>query len=104
INRNTFLDLIRQYTKFDIQKEIFDPMPLKINIQNHKAILHDMSLQSANLGFSTNSITLDFEKMFLETLLKMRVKNSMLNMKISGSVNNLNTKFNLNDILRLDRK
>ncbi|MCE3038933.1 hypothetical protein [Helicobacter anatolicus] len=104
INRNTFLDLIRQYTKFDIQKEIFDPMPLKINIQNQQAILHDMNLQSTNLGFSTSLITLDFEKMFLETLLKMRVKNSILNMKISGNINNLHTKFNLNDILRLDRK
>ncbi|CBG39389.1 hypothetical protein [Helicobacter mustelae] len=104
IKTNVFFDLIARYTHFKISSEQFDDAPLHIDFDKRHATLKNLSLQSQNMGFRSDALELDLEKMTLDAPLTMRIKNSSIGFHLQGNINNLYTKFELRDILRLDRK
>lgn len=104
IKKNKFFDLIYQYTKFDIQKEVFSEIPLNARLQDRKLYIQDIDTKSQNMQLTTKQATLDFKSMRVNIPMTIGIKNSALNLRVFGLMQSPKAEFKLGDILRLDKR
>lgn len=104
MKKNKFFDLIYQYTKFDIQKEVFAEIPLNARLEGKKLYLQNIDTKSQNMQLVTKEATLDFKSMRMNIPMTIGIKNSALNLRIFGLMQSPQVEFKLGDVLRLDKK
>ena len=104
IRRNKFFDLIAQYTKFDIQKERFAPVPLDIKLDDAIADISNLEVNGKHIGITSEKIMLNLERMHIDAPFALRVQESSINFRLVGLSSAPQLEFKLNDILRLDKK
>lgn len=104
IRRNKFFDLVAQYTKFDIQKEHFAPVPLNIGFDGGVANIADLEVNSKHIGITSKKVMLNLERMYIDAPFTLRVQESYINFRLVGLSSAPQLEFKLSDILRLDKK
>lgn len=77
--------LIKQFTNFDITKEIYEHAVLDTNIDN-KLLRSNLHMKSRYTEISTKDATIDLEKETIDTKLDINIKKSIIPVTLTGSL------------------
>ncbi|WP_104697040.1 MULTISPECIES: hypothetical protein [unclassified Helicobacter] len=104
IRRDSFFDLIYRYTKFDIQKEKFNTIPIYATLEGQKLDIHNFGARSHYIGMSSSNISLDFQKMVIRAPIRVNIQDSSINLRVVGDIKSPQVDFKLGDVLKLNKK